>query len=133
MRYRYRRNRWGWRGFPIPLFFILFFVGGHSWISFLVSVGVVVLIFLLIRWLLISTSGPGISGVPPTVNQPYQQQDYSPSYQPPYQPYQQGYQGPQSGYEQSGQKYQGPEQRQEYEQYEQPQAEYPQEMPPMEQ
>ncbi|SRR6266568_32615 len=142
MRYRYRRHRWGWRGFPIPLFFILFFASGHSWISFLISAGVMVLVFLLLRWLLASTSQPGISGVPPN-QRPYQQQGHSPyneppAYQPyqPYRPYEQGYQAPQGGYEQSGQEYRYPEQRSEQVenvQYEQPQVQYPQEMPPMEQ
>lgn len=144
MRYRHRRQRWGWRGFPIPLFFILFFVGGHSWVSFLIGAGIMLLVFLLLRWLLISTSRPGISGIPPVTNppyqQPYKQQGYTPYYEPPpyqpyqpYRPYEQGYQAPQAGYKQGGQEYHSPEQRSEQVQYEQPQVQYPQEMPPMEQ
>lgn len=132
MWYRHRRNRWGWRGFPLPLFFVLFFLGGHSWASLVISVGLVVLFFLLVRWLVTSTSRPGITGGTPVTYQPYQYPYQQPSYhEPPYQPYQQGYQAPQARYEQSGQEYQYSEPRSEYDQYERPQAQYPQEMPPM--
>lgn len=151
MRYRYRRGGWGWRGFPIPLFFLLFFIWGHSIGSFLISIGIMIVLYLLIRGLMASTSQPGITGTPPTqTTNPYQQpyqpyQQYQP-YQSPYtqpeqdtssydeqlyQPYQQGYQPQQAQKPQAAEK---DYEQTAYEQYEQPEAQYPQEeLPPMQQ
>lgn len=145
MWYRHRRGRWGMRGFPIPLFFLLFLIGGHSIGSFLIGIGIMIFVYLLLKALMSSTSQPGITGTPPMQSNqpyqqpyqpysPYQQQGYSPYDAQPYQPYQQGYQPQQSSYESpaqaKGQEYEHPA----YEQYEQPEAQYPQEeLPPMEQ
>ncbi len=71
--------------------------------------------------------------------QPYQpNQYYQPSQQPdtsgasPYQPYEQGYQTPpQDAYQQGVQPYQSNPPSSTSEQYEEPQVQYPQEMPPM--
>jgi hypothetical protein len=63
----------------------------------------------------------------PPGNQPY----YQPSQQQPYQPYEQGYQAsspPAGAYQEGGQQYPYPSQS--AQDYEQPQAQYPQQMPP---
>ncbi len=142
MRYRNRGPRWGRRGimgFPFMLFFIIFLVT-HSFSGFMVGIAVLVVLAIIFRAAL-----PGMfSGwntrntMPPyqPPQQPYQQpyQPYQPTdqpYQPEYEPYQQGYQSapPPPVYQAPEQQYQPPQQNYE----EQPQAEYPQEMPPMQQ
>ena len=147
MWYRHRRG-WGWGGLPIPLFFVLFFVFGHSILSFLVSMVIIGFLFVLIRAVVTSTSQPGITGIPPSQQQyqppyqPYQpyQQPYQP-YQPqsstvydeqPYDPYQQGYRPQQSQPQETEDRYSS--ERPAYQQYEQPEVEYPEEeLPPMQQ
>src|SRR5437763_12151742 len=62
---------------------------------------------------------------PPTSPQP------NTPYTRPYQPYEQGYQAPRNEYQQGAQPYQSNPSQSASEQYEEPQAQYPQEMPPM--
>ena len=129
--YNYRNSRNGRRrmrgiyGFPWLLFFIIAF-NFHSlpWIIMtLVTMGFV---FIIIRAIM-ATSTTGGS----TPNTMGAQQKYQP-YQPPYQLYEQGYQAPQETYQEGGQKYPYPT-PEVYDQYEQPQAQYPEQMPPMQQ
>jgi len=133
-----RRRSRGIYGFPWLLFFIIFF-NLHSlpWILMpLVTVGFV---FLIIK----AFMATGVSGNSAPNRMAAQQPYYQPSqpaYQPPqepsyqpYQPYQQGYQQtPREVYQEGGQQYQYPA-SEAYDQYEQPQAQYPEQMPPMEQ
>jgi hypothetical protein len=73
-------------------------------------------------------SGPVKTEAP---QQPYYQpsQPQQQPEQPYYQPYQEGYQPPQEGYQEGGKVHPYPEQPQ-VQEYEQPQAQYPQELPP---
>ncbi len=106
----------------------LFFATG-SWLWFLVGAALSAIIGTLIRPLTVFLLGLGIFGLA-SANQQSRQPYYQPTpnqepYQP--QPYQQGYQTPQpEGYQEGGQSYPYPGQQQ----YEQPQVQYPQEMPP---
>jgi hypothetical protein len=70
----------------------------------------------------------------PVYYQPSQpsQQAQQPSEQPYYQPYQEGYKPPQEGYQEGGKVHPYPEQPH-VQEYEQPQAQYPQELPPQQQ
>jgi hypothetical protein len=123
----YRRPR-GIYGFPWFLLFIFMF-SFHSWGVFLTILFVVFFINLLIR---------AVASTKPSANTPPYQprngnaQPYYQPYQQPYQPYQQGYQTPQETYTEAGQQYQYPDPSN-YEEYEQPQAQYPEQMPPMQQ
>lgn len=129
-----RRSR-GIYGFPWLLFFIIFF-NLHSLPWILMTLITVGFVFLIIK----AFMATGVSGnsAPNRMRAPQQ-----PYYQPPQQPYQapqessyqsydQGYQAPREVYREGGQQYQysDPEA---YDQYEQPQAQYPEQMPPMEQ
>jgi hypothetical protein len=148
----YRRNRWYRRRgprrfwfFPV-LFFVFLFWGlgsAHNFIGFLVPLFLLVFFFWLFRAILAasrrSTMNPGQRYqqpyYQPPQQHPYQQPYYQPpqpSYQPPtYRPYEQGYQPVPETSQEGEQRYQYPQPS--YEQYEQPQAQYPQELPPMEQ
>ena len=126
---RGRRPR-GIYGFPWWLFFIFFF-SYHSWLWFIMSIGFIILVSLLIRAVTSSNTNTGsASGWTTPYYQPKQQY-----YQPPaqmqqsYQPYEQGYQSARETYSEGDQQYQYPA-ASEYDQYEQPQAQYPEEMPP---
>jgi len=122
------------------LFFIIFFVS-HSWLGFLIGVGVIVLLSAILRSVLSSSFGQGPMNARPFTQQPYQQpqqpyyqpqQPYYQPYQEPYQPYEQGYQPPPVVNQDAGPQYQYPQPQQpQYD--EQPQAQYPQELPPIEQ
>ena len=147
----WRRNRgfrflWGW-----PFVFVLILGFSHHWfLGMMMGLVMLILLGLIIRALLWPLLfGAGMWGIWSSMNnrsnqQPYQNQqgyqDYQPyqqhqPYQQGYQPYQQGYQPRQPAsetYQEGGRQYQYPQQSQ-YDQYEQPQAQYPQEMSPMEQ
>src|SRR6266702_4589602 len=119
--YQRRWRRRGFRGLPFILFFIILFAG-HSFVAFLVGIAVAIAVSILLAALFRA----GSSNMPPTA------QTY---YHPPqqqYQPYEQGYQPPEPvKYPEANAPYQPPQAQSRYE--EQPQAEYPQELPPMEQ
>jgi hypothetical protein len=119
---------WGW-----PFIFFLFFFPQHGFFGWLSSLAVLVLLGLLISaFVLPLLSSAGFWGNGSSRNNRSYQQPYRPSQQ---QPYQQGYQPRQpsaEAYQEGGQQYQYPQQSQ-YDQYEQPHAQYPQEIPPMEQ
>ncbi len=136
---RRRMRRFG--GFPFVLPFIILVISHGSFGAFVASFLMIMIFFLIARALMGSLFGAPMNGnyqqqqyyQPPY--QPYQpyQQSYEP-YQQPYQSYEQGYQ-PQSGAtgpyqegELGEQSYQSPAQ---YDQYEQPQVQYPEQMPPM--
>ena len=113
----------------------LFFATG-SWLWFLVGAALSAIISAFIRPLTAFLLGLGTFGLASTDQQP-QQPYYQPtpnqqSYPSQPQQYQQGYQPtPQTeGYQEGGQRYSYPGQQAPQQQYEQPQAQYPQEMPP---
>ena len=137
--YYYRNSRGGNRrmrgayGFPWLLFFIFFF-NFHSLAWLMITIGIIVFFSLIVRAFASSASNAGSN---PMGNWTQSQQTYRPyqqpyQQQPYYQPYEQGYQAPQESYSEGGQQYQYPASV-EYDQYEQPQAQYPEEMPPMQQ
>jgi hypothetical protein len=147
----YRRNRWNRRRGPgrfwfLPLLFFFFMFGGigreHSLFGLIIPILVLLFLFWLIRTVMSAGRWNAMNQgqryqqpyyQPP--QQPYSQPYYQPSQQPYQQPvdrpYEQGYQPVAGTYSEGGQQYQYPEPS--YEQYEQPQAQYPQELPPMEQ
>jgi hypothetical protein len=134
----YRNSRGGNRrprgiyGFPWWLFFIFFF-NFHSIAWFVISIGIIVMVSLLIRAATSSGSNAGARSSQMQQTPYYQpkQQYYQPpaQTQQPYQSYEQGYQPARETYNEGNQQYQYPEAA-EYDQYEQPQAQYPEEMPP---
>lgn len=110
-----------------------FAFGFWPWV--LVVAAVSVILGALAGPIIAALIGLGLAGAASTMNrQPPLYQPPAQSYQPPaspnqpYQPYQQGYQPPPppqpETYQEGGRQYSYPEQ------YEQPQAQYPQEMPP---
>ena len=112
----------------------LFFATG-SWLWFLVGAALSAIISAFIQPLTAFLLGLGIFGLASANREPQQPAYYQPTFnQEPYQSqlYQQGYQTPQTeGYQEGGQRYTYPEQQQSsLQQYEQPQAQYSQEMPP---
>src|SRR5438552_8639974 len=132
----YRRNRWNrprrprrfWF-FPLLIFFFLSWGWGPDHHMFFGIMPILLLLFVI--WLIRSAMSVGNRNAT-NQGQPYQQPYYQPSQQqqpyqqPYYQPYEQGYQPPVETSQEGRQQY--PQAR--YEQYEQPQAQYPQEMPP---
>src|SRR5579884_3053165 len=123
----YRGNRWNRRRgpgrfwfFPLLIFFFLSWGWGPEHHMFF---GILpILLFLFVIWFIRSVMSAG------SRNTTYQRQSYQqPYYQPPEQGYQPAAETPQEG----GQQLLYP--KPPYEQYEQPQAQYPQEIPPMEQ
>jgi hypothetical protein len=111
-----------------------FLVGFWPWI--LVVIALSMIVGALARPIMGGLLGLGfmsmLNGQQPQqpIYQPPPQAPYQPTYQPPAQDYQQGYQPPVAqgeGYQEGGNQYQYPPQSQSYEQ---PQAQYPQEMPP---
>ena len=127
----YRRGR-GILGFPFMLFFVLLFFS-HSLSLFLIGIVISIILTLFIRSIMAGASGGGRLNTPPW-QQPYQQpqqpyQQYYQPYQQPYQPYEQGYQPPATPYQEPEPQYQHPQPQYD----EQPQAQYPQELPPIEQ
>ena len=125
-----RRRPRGIYGFPWLLFFIIFF-NLHSLPWILMTLVTVGFVFLIVK--AFATTGVSRNSAPNTMGaqQPYYQPRQQP-HQPPqesyYQPYEQGYLAPREGERQY--QYPVPET---YDQYEQPQAQYPEQMPPMEQ
>ncbi len=153
MRYRYRRGpRLPYLWFLIiPLFF---FAGpGHGLFGVLLGIGSIIVIALIVRAVFTMIAGSNTWSMrqnswysPRNQQQSYYQptqQKQQPYYQPtqqqqqPSSSYQQGYQQPyyqphtDSNQQVGGQQYEA--QQQAYDQYEQPQSEYPQEIPPMQQ
>ncbi len=132
MGYRYRgnrpRGRWGMRGFPWLLFFF-FIAFNHSWMGFMISIVLTLLLFALLQFIMAASSNAGNQRTNAMTNHPPQphEESYQPPYQP-YQPYEQGYQQQPVMYQEDGQPDQYPQP-----QYEQPQVPYPEELPPMEQ
>ena len=139
---RYRGRGRGIMGIPFMLFFIIMIVS-HSFSGFIIAIGVMILLAIIFRAAMPNMFGSrNMNNVVPPYQQPQQPyyQPPQPTYQPPqqayqpyeqeYQPYQQGYQpAPPPVYQAPVPPYQPPQQNYE----EQPQAEYPQEMPPMQQ
>jgi hypothetical protein len=133
--YRYHRPRY-WRGrFFLPFIFFAVFAGfGHGPIGILTWVLPIIILLVLgaivrDRWLMYQQ--PYQNNQPPY----YQQNVYSDQYYRPqnYAPYQQGYR-PQEAAEQPREMYQEGErtaQQEQYQEYEQPQAQYPEQLPPM--
>jgi hypothetical protein len=100
-----------------------------SWLWFLVAAGASAILGSLWRPMMRGSFSP---------QQPYYQQSYQPTNeQPPaYQPYEQGYQPPTQqppAYQEDGMPHPYPPQQSQEPQYEQPQVQYPQEMPPPQQ
>ncbi len=137
------RNRHHWhrnRGFRfiwgLPFIFLLFIFPHHEHFSWLSILALLVLLGLIIRAFVVPLLfSSGFWGNGSSQNDRSYQQPYQPSQQQAYQPYQQGYQPHQPSpevYQEGGQAYRYPQQSQ-YDQYEQPHAQYPQEIPPMEQ
>src|SRR6266705_1083893 len=123
----YWRRRGIW-GFPFMLFFFIL-IFSHSWTLFLIGIVISIILSLFIRSIMAGAFGAGRPNTPPTWQQPYQQ-PHQP-YQQPYQSYDQGYQ-----YQPPATPYQepGPQSQNQQSKYdEQPQAQYPQELPPIEQ
>jgi hypothetical protein len=137
-KYMWYRRRPYWQrrgifGFPFMFFFIAWFVF-HSWFGFLLGIAIIVVLSLLFRAIAAGTFGGNLNA--PMGQAPYQQpqQPYEQYYQPsqqPYQSYEQGYQyqSPAPTYQEPQPQYQAPQPQYD----EQPQAQYPQELPPMEQ
>jgi hypothetical protein len=135
-----RRRMRGIYGFPWLLFVIILF-NFHSLPWIIMTFIVMGFVFLIIKAFM-TTSNAATNGTrSQQTYQPYQQptpiyqppyRQPTPIYQPPYQPYEQGYQAPPEAYQEDGQQsdYPVPET---YDQYEQPQAQYPEQMPPMQQ
>lgn len=124
-------------GFPFMLFFALFFFSGLGrMFGFLVMIAIMVGAFYVMRGIFKTVFGATTTGAPLMTSQPYEQ-----PYQPPqpYSAYQQPYESYDQGYQPVAMPYQPAEAQDKYDesaqpQYsEQPQAEYPQELPPMKQ
>ncbi|HLG62314.1 MAG TPA: hypothetical protein VKY19_10300 [Ktedonosporobacter sp.] len=116
------------QGFFWLLILALFFAT-DNWIWFLVGAGVSAIMGALFKPIIASLMGMGLASM---ANRPPQQPYYQPSqapqqpyYQPSQQSYEQGYRPPQSEtYQEGGRQYSTSQE------YEQPQVQYPQEMPP---
>ncbi len=127
----------GLYGFFWLLILALFFITG-SWIWFLVGAGISMILGSLARPLLAGSLGVGLFAATRPAQQSYQQPYQQPYQQEPNQSYQQGYQPmqppPSPGtYEEGGQQHQYPQQGQPKEQYETPETQYPEQMPPQQQ
>jgi hypothetical protein len=155
--YRYNNHTRGRFPFFRILLIILFaplilqIFSGHGFFPLMPLVIIGILVFIWLRSSMFGSGNSGSTGSNSNYQQPNQyyqppQQPYPPNqyYQPstpaqpntpdtpPYQSYEQGYQAPpQSDYPQGVQPYQGNPSPSTLEQYEEPQAQYPQEMPPM--
>lgn len=124
----------GLYGFFWLLILALFFITG-SWIVFLIGAAISAILGSLARPIMAAVLGMGIMGAASMANQ---QPQYQPTYQPyqqpatPEQPYQQGYTPQQAAqsYQEGAGPYHYPEAPP---QYEQPQTQYPQELPPQQQ
>ncbi len=131
-----RRRMRGAYGFPWLLLFIIFFnIHSFSWL--LMTLVTMAFVFIIIKAIMATSVNSGSAQNRMGPQQMYQpKQPYQPLYQQPqgssYQPYEQGYQAPREAYQEGGQQYQYPA-PEEYDQYEQPQAQYPEQLPPMQQ
>lgn len=115
---------------------VMFIIGFWPWV--LVVAGISAILGALAQPILAGLLGMGIFAATRQSNQ--QQYQYPPQYQPPqqqpYQPYQQGYQPEQpapGSYMEGGQQYPYPQEGQPKQEYSEPQAQYPQQMPPQQQ
>jgi hypothetical protein len=132
-RYSYYRRPGG--GIIGLLFFVflLLAIFTHFWAWFIPGIIILAVVLWLLRSGMLSSwlRGSQQSQQP---QQPYQYQP-PPEAEQPYQPYEQGYQPPQETYQEGGQQYQYPPQNSDpaYQHYEEPQAQYPEQMPPMQQ
>ena len=121
----------GIQGFFWLLALAVFFITG-SWIVFLLAAGISAILGTLARPIMSGLATTAFFGSQQRPQQYYQppQQPYQPPQQP-YQTYQEGYRTPEpqtETYQEGGQQYPYPSQSSQ--QYEQPQAEYPQQIPP---
>jgi hypothetical protein len=115
----------GIQGFFWLIALAIFFITG-SWIVFLLAAGISAILGTLARPIIARLGSLAFFGM----TQPPPQQYYQPPQQP-YQSYQEGYQPPSpqpEAYQEGGQHYPYPSQP--AQQYEEPQAQYPQQMPP---
>jgi hypothetical protein len=146
-RHGYRHNHY-YRGGRFPFFVILFIIliiaaVSHEGLFPLIPLVIIgSFIFMGIRRSMLRSGGfsgrnsnyqqPNQYYQPPQQpNQYYQPPTPAQPDKPPYRPYEQGYQGSQNDYQQGAQPYQGSPSQSASAQYEEPQAQYPQEMPPM--
>jgi hypothetical protein len=148
-RYNYQR-RSPFFGFLLVMLFIL--LVSHSWGFFITLAILGGIAYMVLRLRHSGMLGPGSSRYldsnsnyqqPNQYYQPYQSDQPNPYYQPPvpsepntphtppYQPYDQGYQPSPENDQQGAQPYQSNPYQSATTQYEEPQAQYPQEMPPM--
>jgi hypothetical protein len=127
-------------GFPFMLLFMILLFS-HSLSGFMIGIGAIVLLSLLARLILPAIFGAGMMGSWWMSNQQTYQQPQQPPYQQTYQPYEESYQPYEQGYQPPAATYREQEVEQQYQPpsyeqthyEEQPQAQYPQEMPPMHQ
>jgi len=105
------------------MLFFLIIIFTHSWVGFLVSIGITLLVIMLMRAVFATPNGATNIYTTPMANE--QPQPHEEAY---YQPYQQGYQPEHVTYQEGEQQYPRPKPE-----YEQPQVQYPEELPPMEQ
>jgi hypothetical protein len=127
-------------GFPFMLLFMILLFS-HSLSGFMIGIGAIVLLSLLARLILPAIFGAGMRGSWWMSNQQTYQQPQQPPYQQTYQPYEENYQPYEQGYQPPAATYREQEVEQQYQPpsyeqthyEEQPQAQYPQEMPPMHQ
>src|SRR5579859_2870633 len=138
---RYRRMRGGY-GIPFVFPFLMFFAF-RSVGAFVAALVLSVIVMLVIRAVMtMAAANNGMNGMgyrqsyyqPPNQQaQPYYQPTYQQPPVPQYQPYAQGYQATPETYREGAQSDPEPKSPSQYEQYEQPQAQYPEQMPPMQQ
>ena len=130
MGYHHRRYRGMRGGFGIPFIFPLLIIFAFRSIpAFIAAIVLSVIVMLVIRALMTMAAANNTNGLNGMgARQPY----YQPTYQQPpvsqYQPYTQGYQATPETYNEGAQAPKSPSQ---YEEYEQPQVQYPEQMPPM--
>jgi hypothetical protein len=143
----YRHNHYYRKG-PARFFVILFIIliiaaVSHEGMFPLIPLVIIgSLVFMWLRRSMLRSGGfsgsnsnyqqPNQYYQPPQQPNQYYQPPASPQPNtPPYRPYEQGYQGAQNDYQQGVQPYQDSPAQPASERYEEPQAQYPQEMPPM--
>lgn len=117
--------------FPIMVF-IAIAVSSHSIAPFVVGLIIIAMITIIAKAIASTSPNNGNMNMPPMGQMPYQQPQ-QPYYQPsqqPYQLYDQGYQAAQTPYPGPEPSYQY-QPKQEYD--EQPQVQYPEELPPIQQ
>ncbi|EFH84369.1 hypothetical protein [Ktedonobacter racemifer] len=125
-RRNYRRSRGGWLGIVFIIIAVVYFT--HHLSTILFGLGVLVLL-LIGAGLFMSSRNRGMK-----YQQPYQTPAESEEQQSYYQPYDQGYQPPPANYQEGGQQYYYPSQNSTQPQpHEAPEAQYPEQLPPMQQ